>query len=374
LNFITARVVIVDPRTPVPHAVGFGTESAALQVRIVTASPGTLGPPDLIASADTGGVDDDNITTLKQPTFVGTATPNATVRLYANGVQVGEGVASSSTGEYRITVGPLADGVYEITARQEDLAGNVSAPSSGLKVTIANQSLILPGGTAVQGVGPVTVDLGAGTIAGYAGVAGATGKIGIIGIPQVNLDTAGRALAVLGTPGDDQLTYRPTGAAAGDLSRAGTAQLIAFTNVAQLSLDPLAGNDTATVVGTPNADAIGSTVDATAVTQVGTTLALRSATLATERLAIQAVLGADTISVTTKSTVNAAVFVDAGDPAANTPNGDTLRIVDGSGQGLIKNGPGGAVAGSGSFIMTYPKTTKNQTRIDYASIEKIVKK
>ena len=58
----------------------------------------------------------------------------------------------------------------------------------------------------------------------------------------------------------------------------------------------------------------------------------------------------------------------------NQAHANDLAVLSQSGQGLIKNGPGGAVAGSGSFIMTYPKSTKNQTRIDYASVEKIVKK
>ncbi len=374
LNFITARVVIVDPLTPTPHVVGFGPESGALIVTIVTGPPATLGPPDLIAPADSGGIDDDDITTLSSPTFVGTATPNALVRLYANGVQVGEGIAAAGTGEYRITVGPLTDGVYQITARQEDGAGNLSAPSSGLKVTIAKHSLTLPGGTAVQGAGTVTVDLGAGTISGYAGVAGATGLVGIVGIPQVNLAVGNRALKVVGTAGDDQLTYSPTGASAGNLSNSGASQVLSFMGVTQLDVDPVGGSDTVTIVGTPNADDINSTVDTTAVSQVGSLLALRTVTASTERLAVRALLGADTVFITTKSTVNASVFVDAGDPAANTPKGDVLRIVDGSGKGNLQNGPGGAVAGSGSFIMNYSKSTGRTTRIDYAGVEKIVKK
>jgi len=374
LNFITARAVIIDPRSPTPHAVGLGPESGALAVRIITGSPGTLGPPDLLSSADTGGVDDDNVTTLTRPTFVGTAAPNAIVRLYANGLLVGEGTASSGTGAYQITTGSLGDGVYQITATQEDLAGNVSSPSSALKVTIANQSLTLPGATAVQNVGPVTVDLGAGTVNGYAGVPGASGKIGIVGIPFVNLDTGNGPLDILGTPGDDQIAYRPTGAAAGNLNRVGVGQLIAFTAVSQLSLDALAGSDLATIAGTNNPETITALVDTTAVSQVATLLALRSVTGSLERLGIQALAGNDVIAVTTKDTVNAWVTADAGDPGANTPNGDVLRIIDGSGRGQLQNGPGGAITGSGSFIMNYAKTTGRQTRIDYSGVEKIVKR
>jgi hypothetical protein len=372
VNFLTARVVIADPRTPT-HAVGFGNESSALVVRIITATPDTLGPPDLTASSDTGGISDDNITTVQQPTFVGTAAPNAIVRILANGVQVGQGVAGSSTGHYQITVGSLDDGVYAITATQEDLAGNVSSPSSALKVTIAHDSLTLPGNTAVQGSGPVTVDLNVGTISGYLGVAGVTGKIGIVGIPQVNLDTGNRALIVRGTNGDDNLSYRPTGPNAGNITDGGTNQRFVFSAVAGLTVDAGTGNDIVTLIGTQNPDSISSTVDTTAVTALSGLLALQTVTANLERIGIASLNGSDTISVTIKDTVSTVVTVDAGDPATNTPNGDLLRIADGSGKGLLKNGPGGAVAGSGSFIMTYPKTTTNQTRIDYSGVEKITK-
>src|SRR5439155_480954 len=86
-----------------------------------------------------------------------------------------------------------------------------------------------------------------------------------------------------------------------------------------------------------------------------------------ERLGIQALAGNDVIAVTTKDTVNAWVTADAGDPGANTPNGDVLRIIDGSGRGQLQNGPGGAITGSGSCIMNYAKTTVGQPRPSWRS-------
>ena len=64
----------------------------------------------------------------------------------------------NSLGAYQVQIEPLADGVYNITTTYEDLAGNVSAPSAPLKVTIAKYALNLPGGTSDPASGDVTVN------------------------------------------------------------------------------------------------------------------------------------------------------------------------------------------------------------------------
>jgi hypothetical protein len=86
LNFITARVVIVDNSDAVGggtvHAVGQGGESFALAVILDTTAPGAgaLGPLDLLPSSDTGGIDDDDITTFSTPSFsVGVTSPGWSV-------------------------------------------------------------------------------------------------------------------------------------------------------------------------------------------------------------------------------------------------------------------------------------------------------
>lgn len=375
LHLVTARVQIVDPRQP-PHAVGDGPESSTLSIVVDTTPPASPSVPDLTDSSDTGGVSDDNVTTLQSPTFVGAAVPNSSVILFANGLQVGTG-ASDGNGAWQITASALADGVYQITAAQEDVAGNLSLASAGLKVTIANQSLTLAGATALAPNSVVGIDLVAGTVSGYGGVPGLTGRVGIVGIPVVNLNANGQKVDVKGTAGDDNLTYTPTSATAGSLSRAGVSQTINLSNVSRsaagLIIDTLAGSDVVTTIGTTNADNVTTELGLTAVTKVNTLLALSTVTGALERLAVSSGDGADTVAVTTNSAVTTLVFVDAGNPATNTPNGDLLRITDGSGKGQLLNGPGGAVAGSGSFIMSY-KAPANQTRIDYSGIEKLSKK
>ncbi|HSK41418.1 MAG TPA: Ig-like domain-containing protein, partial [Arenibaculum sp.] len=59
----------------------------------------------------------------------------STVRLYAHGVLVGT-TASDGTGAWTVTSSPLADGIYAVTARTVDAAGNESTDSAGLSVTI----------------------------------------------------------------------------------------------------------------------------------------------------------------------------------------------------------------------------------------------
>jgi hypothetical protein len=375
-NSLTAKVFLVDPSDDpavggIAHVIGQAGESAALLVTLDTTKPATPGAPDLLASSDSGGIDDDNITTITTPKFAGSGEANALVRIFASGNLVGQGTMTSS-GTYEITVNPLADGVYSITAQLEDLAGNLSDPSPALKVTIANQSLTLPGATASGGpAGLVTIDLAAGTIAGYPGIAGATGTIGIVGIPVVNLAVNGQALTILGTPTDDGLIYTPTGAQAGTLTRSGSAQVITFSAVAgTLTLDPLGGSDTVTVNGTAGADTITVQVTTTTTVQVNSLKTVSLPIANVEKLVIVAGQGVDTVNVTAFDTVNATLFVDGGEPTTNTPNGDTLVVSGGSPKDKIQQQPGGPTPGSGSITVSYPQTTGNQTRVDYSNVEK----
>jgi hypothetical protein len=89
--------------------------------------------PDLESASDSGARPDDNATTDDTPTFTGVAA-GAVVKIYANGTQIGGGAVQD--GAYRITTAPLADGLFTISARVFDEAGNSSAlsPAMTLKV------------------------------------------------------------------------------------------------------------------------------------------------------------------------------------------------------------------------------------------------
>jgi subtilisin family serine protease len=89
--------------------------------------------PDLDSGSDLGVFPNDNITRDNTPTFTGTAEAGSTVRIFANGVEVGSGVATG--GNYSITTSALVDGVRPITATASNANGS-SNPTAALNVTI----------------------------------------------------------------------------------------------------------------------------------------------------------------------------------------------------------------------------------------------
>ena len=109
--------------------------SAALAVTIDTTAPAAPSAPDLVAASDSGVSNTDNITNVTKPTFTGTAEAGSTVTLYDGTTAVGTGVATRP-GLWTITTSTLANGIRSITAKATDVAGNVSAASAALSVTI----------------------------------------------------------------------------------------------------------------------------------------------------------------------------------------------------------------------------------------------
>jgi len=109
--------------------------SAGLVVTIDTTAPAAPTVPDLAAGSDTGVSDTDNVTNDTTPSFNGTAEANATVTLFKGATILGSAKADGG-GAWTITLPEIASGVHLITAQATDLAGNVSAKSAELSVTI----------------------------------------------------------------------------------------------------------------------------------------------------------------------------------------------------------------------------------------------
>lgn len=376
---ITAEVLIVDPSdnpatAGTAHNTGSGRESAhGLGITLDTTAPDAPPTaPDLLPSSDAGGIDIDDITTLTTPAFQGSGVePNALVRLRADPLGpegpfvVGKDIATSA-GTYEVVSEPLDDGVYDFTVELEDLAGNVTTGVLALRVTIAHQSLTLTGAT-----GDVVVDIAAGTVTGYPGIPG--GVIGIRGIPTVNLDAAGHGLSVVGGAADESVTFTPTSADGGQLTRTGTAQMLHLSGVAgPLTVDLDGGDDEVALRGTTGADTITGTVDTTTSLAVQGLLGLEiTDTDTTERIGVQAREGKDTVDLTVRNTVNAQVSVDSGPPAtAAPPQGDEL-IVRAAPQSQLQNVPGGPFSGEGSVLVSFPQSTGNETRVDYTQTENV---
>jgi len=127
-------------------------QAEELLVTIDTTPPAAPSAPDLLADSDSGSFNNDNVTNVSAPAFFGTGEANAIVRIWAHNVTtggpielVGEGVVGSDEsdlhptdglGIWEITIEPLDDGVYDVTAELEDLAGNISPLAESLLVEI----------------------------------------------------------------------------------------------------------------------------------------------------------------------------------------------------------------------------------------------
>ena len=88
---------------------------------------------DLLSVSDSGMSDTDNVTNKDQPTVAGVAEVGATVTILLGDRVVGTGVVGSGEtnlvprdgfGAWQVTLDPLDDGIHNLTAHIEDLAGN----------------------------------------------------------------------------------------------------------------------------------------------------------------------------------------------------------------------------------------------------------
>ena len=111
-----------------------GSTSAVLVDAVTPSAPST---PDLALASDTGTSNTDNITSDTTPTFTGTAEANSTVTLYdSNGITVLGTATADGTGAWTITSSALSGGTHNITVKTTDAAGNTSAASSPLAITV----------------------------------------------------------------------------------------------------------------------------------------------------------------------------------------------------------------------------------------------
>ncbi len=114
-----------------------GPASTAVAVTIDTSSPGAPSTPDLNSASDSGDSNADNLTNVTTPTFNGTAEAGSTVEVFS-GVAGSLGAAiADGSGDWTLVSGVALDGgTHNITAAATDPAGNNSAVSGALAVTI----------------------------------------------------------------------------------------------------------------------------------------------------------------------------------------------------------------------------------------------
>ncbi|ASU38893.1 hypothetical protein hmeg3_11760 [Herbaspirillum sp. meg3] len=118
----------------VSDAAGNNGASSSASYTLDSTAPATPGTPTLDASSDTGASSSDKITNDNTPTLSGTAENGSTVTIYDGATLLGTVVAGSSGWSY--TTGVLSDGSHVFTVTAKDTAGNVSAASAGLTVTV----------------------------------------------------------------------------------------------------------------------------------------------------------------------------------------------------------------------------------------------
>jgi hypothetical protein len=111
--------------------------SPILGLLIDTSPPATPSVPDLIASDDTGASNSDNITKLSEGvTFTGTAEANGMVILYTPDIGPIGTTMVSADGQWECDANFGWDNTFPVHAVSYDIAGNNSAESLALSVTI----------------------------------------------------------------------------------------------------------------------------------------------------------------------------------------------------------------------------------------------
>ncbi len=99
--------------------------------------PAAPAAPDLVATSDSGLSNTDNLTNITAPNFTGAGVEaGSTVTLFDGATAIGGGIVAID-GSWSVTAAtPMANGVHRISANATDLAGNASASSAALSVTI----------------------------------------------------------------------------------------------------------------------------------------------------------------------------------------------------------------------------------------------
>lgn len=125
LHTVTARI------TDLAGNVSDASPGVAVSVDTAASTPDQ---PALSLSSDTG-ILHDSVTSDTTPTFSVAVAEPGTIRLYVGATEVGS-VSAGAAGMHDVSSSVLAAGPHTFTARLTDLAGNQSASSLGLGVTI----------------------------------------------------------------------------------------------------------------------------------------------------------------------------------------------------------------------------------------------
>jgi subtilisin-like proprotein convertase family protein len=118
---------------------GTSADSLPLTFTIILTKPTAPSNFTLNPSDDTGIVGDD-ITSVREPEFIGTTVPNATVELFQVGSStIWDTATADANGNFSVQLPfDLTNGQISLYVEVVDLAGNTSAPSNTLTITIVS--------------------------------------------------------------------------------------------------------------------------------------------------------------------------------------------------------------------------------------------
>ncbi len=120
-----------------------GTASAASAALNVTVNNMALAAPSIASFSTDSGTVGDGITNDNTLTLTGTAVANSTVKVFDGATLLGS-VSADGTGAWSYTTAALANGAHSLTATATDAAGNNSAASAALSVTIDTTAPVAP--------------------------------------------------------------------------------------------------------------------------------------------------------------------------------------------------------------------------------------
>ena len=122
---------------PADVSVPVGNNLADNQALVIDANTPSVSVPDLEATSDSGSSDSDNITNIATATISGSTEAGATVTVRVGGSSVGTATADGS-GDWSFTFagGDLSEGANSVDIIATDTAGNASADSADLTLTL----------------------------------------------------------------------------------------------------------------------------------------------------------------------------------------------------------------------------------------------
>jgi Bacterial Ig-like domain len=334
--------------------------SSALDVVVDTVAPSA--PVVASFSPDTG-IQGDGITNVNHVTLCGTAVADSTVQVYDGTTLLGH-VTANASGAWTYATGTLANGVHAFTATDTNAAGDVSAASKALDVTIDTH---VPATPTITSFSPDTGIVGGGiTDANHlilTGLGEANSTINVfdhngstlLGTASVN--SAGVWNFSTGELADGAYIFKVT-----DTDAAGTTS--ASSSALDVTIDTTVPNPTFTnVVENSNGTwTLSGTSEATSTVSI-----FDNGSSSKAASAVTAANGTWSVTLSLPNGVNS-LTTTATDPAGNAGTGTNSVVIGSSTNGTINGSHGALLAGgAGSDTFVFASNFGKETVTDFHS-------